>query len=68
VSCDYFLSAFSHPSTRHITFCSFSVPTNSVLRFMVKYSSIKLAMLLVTFKVENLVEFNQHMHLFLLCI
>lgn len=32
---------------------------NPVLRFVVKYSSIKLAMLLVIFKEENLVEFNQ---------
>lgn len=67
MSCDYFFFALSHPSASHITFCPFNVPTNPVLKFMVKYTSIKLAMLLVTFKVKNLVEYNQHMHVLLLC-
>lgn len=68
MSYDYFFFAFSHPSTSHITFYSFSVPTNPVLRVVLKYSSIKLAMLLVIFKEENLVEFNQQMHVLLSCI
>lgn len=42
------------------------------LRFMVKYSSIKLALLLVTFQSGGrgavMVEFNQQMHISLLCL